>query len=343
MRQDNNFDFIRVVAALAVIWSHSFRLIAPGEPEVYPGQSYGGLGLMIFFSLSGYLVSQSWERDPHVFNFAVKRLLRIVPGLVAATLFVAFVIGPKVTTLPLRDYFMSPAVYDYVIGTVTTWNMTDRLPGVFDENRIHTVNSPLWSIPLEMKWYGFLAVLGVFGATKHRYALPIMVAVLVVSRFFLPFSYPSPVLIDLGLCFLIGASLYTCRADVAANGTELRVFVGCASVVLWLLHMEQLALTIAVPYSVVAFGNLSTDYVRNFGRFGDLSYGMYIYAYPIQQVVTRHTHGYQLLSFIVSLAIIVPVAWASWHVVEKPAMNLRRFLKRKNGAELHQRPESIAA
>ena len=100
----NAFDFIRVVAALAVLYSHSFPLFGLPEPS-HAGQTLGSLAVAIFFAVSGFLVCQSWLRDPDVYRFTLRRALRIMPGLIVAVAFTAFVAGALDTRLPLSEYF----------------------------------------------------------------------------------------------------------------------------------------------------------------------------------------------------------------------------------------------
>ena len=99
----NNFDFIRLVAALLVLVSHQFALQGLPEPGVQGLYSLGGLGVLVFFSISGYLVAQSWLNDPHWLRFAARRLLRIVPGLLVVMVACTFILGPVLTHLSLTE------------------------------------------------------------------------------------------------------------------------------------------------------------------------------------------------------------------------------------------------
>ncbi|MET3648607.1 acyltransferase family protein [Phyllobacterium ifriqiyense] len=320
---NNNFDCIRFVAAFTVIWSHNFALMGLPEPIAFAGKSWGGVGVMVFFSLSGYLVARSWDRDPHLFRFAYKRALRIFPGLISVSLLMALIMGPIVTSLSMAEYFSGSTTWEFILGTATAWTLPDRLPGVFENHAVPTVNSSLWTIPVEIKWYGFLAFLGMFGVISHRYALPAMLVILIIFRFFLPFPYSTPVLIDLGLCFLAGAAIHSCREYLKLYQSNINALIGASIVIFWLLHMEQLAITIAIPFMVIAIGTLSTPYLRRFGRLGDLSYGMYIYAFPVQQMVVQYNTGSFTVNLVASVIPTVCLAWLSWHLVEKQALKLK--------------------
>ncbi|MDR8394968.1 acyltransferase [Paraburkholderia sp. USG1] len=326
----NNFDFIRVVAASLVIWSHQYGLMGRPEPEAFPGFSFGGIGVLIFFSLSGYLVAQSWDRDPSLPRFAAKRALRIFPGLICVTLLMAFLMGPKVSTLDHADYFASRDVWHFIVRTIGLWDMPDHLPGVFVNNHVGTVNSSLWTIPVELKWYGFLAFLGLFGVLRTRFVLPAMVLALAFCRFILPMPLTHHVLLEFGLCFLSGSMMHACRADLQRYANWIKPGIAAAAVVFWLLRMEYLAIVIALPFVVVTLGSMSSPVLRRFGRFGDLSYGLYIYAFPIQQTIIHSSHNTQplWLNLIASAAAISALAFLSWHLIEQPANGLKRYLKR---------------
>lgn len=109
----NNYDFMRIVAALAVIVSHQFALFGLPEPLVLQYQTLGGFGVLVFFSISGYLVGNSWDADPSLWRFAAKRMLRIWPAYILVVLICIFVVGPLFTTDQLGDYFRNPVTWSY--------------------------------------------------------------------------------------------------------------------------------------------------------------------------------------------------------------------------------------
>jgi peptidoglycan/LPS O-acetylase OafA/YrhL len=158
--------------------------------------------------------------------------------------------------------------------------------------------------------------------------LPVMVFALVVCRFILPMPSTHHVLLEFGLCFLSGSTMHACRADIERCRKWIKPGIAAAAVVFWLLRMEYLAVVIALPFVVVTLGNMSSPVLRRFGRFGDLSYGLYIYAFPVQQVIIHSSHNIQSLwlNLIASAAAIPVLAFLSWHLIEQPAMALKRFL-----------------
>ena len=155
--RQNNFDALRLLAAILVIFSHSF-LIAEGTQSrewlirLTGNQCILGLtGVFVFFAISGFLVTQSFEQTPNRLHFLTKRALRIFPGLLVATLLSAFVLGPLVTDLPLGAYLSRVEPYQYVVGNTLLDQTVHELPGVrFVDNPVGLeINGSLWTLRLE--------------------------------------------------------------------------------------------------------------------------------------------------------------------------------------------------
>ena len=165
----NNFDALRLVAAVSVIFSHSF-LIAEGTQKhewlirLTGNQSILGLtGVFVFFAISGFLVTQSFEETADPWRYLAKRALRIFPGLFVATLVSAFVLAPLVTTLAPGVYFSRPQPYHYVVGNTLARSMVHELPGVmFVNNPVGLeVNGSMWTLRYEFMMYLMVLGLGV--------------------------------------------------------------------------------------------------------------------------------------------------------------------------------------
>ncbi|HVH76679.1 MAG TPA: acyltransferase [Stellaceae bacterium] len=328
MTRANNFDALRLLAAVSVIFSHSF-LIAQGTQarELFNllngNQAVLGLaGVFVFFAISGFLVTQSFEATGHAGRFLAKRALRIFPGLFVATLVSAFLIAPFVTTLPLAQYLSRPEPYAYVLGNTTLLDPhVHELPGVcFENNPVGLeINGSLWSLQLEFMMY--LMVLGL-GALRLL-SLPVAVALMALGIACIHF----PALGILGGWgwmlgfFAAGMALYKLRGTriwdgrIAlaallglALGIKLRAFILCfplfgCYLALWL------ALNPRLPVIPAA-------------RFGDLSYGLYIYGWPVEQTIKWLSHGRApwWVLFGLGLPIAGSLAFLSWHLVESPAL-----------------------
>src|SRR5712675_658330 len=177
--RQNNFDALRLVAAISVIFSHSF-LIAEGTQNNEPlilwtgNQSILGLaGVFVFFAISGFLVTQSFEQTANPLHYLAKRALRIFPGLFIVTLVSAFVLGPLVTTLPLGAYLGRPEPYQYVVGNTLLDQTVHELPGVsFVDNPVGLeINGSLWTLRCEFVMYLMVLVLGVLRLLTVRVGL----------------------------------------------------------------------------------------------------------------------------------------------------------------------------
>jgi peptidoglycan/LPS O-acetylase OafA/YrhL len=167
MKHANSFDFARISAALLVLYSHAFAIGGAPEPTIAGFCSLGSLGLFIFFSISGYLVSMSWLSDGSGVRFAIRRALRIFPALTVVILLSTFVLGPIVTTVPMQVYLHHPATYRYLanIGLYVSY----YLPGSFEHVPIpNAVNGSLWSLPVEVLMYIILGGLGWTSLLRKR-------------------------------------------------------------------------------------------------------------------------------------------------------------------------------
>ncbi len=158
----NNFDFLRLAAAAAVLVSHQYALGGQPEPRLL-AFSWGGLGVLVFFAISGYLVAASWQHDPHAGRFVARRLLRVWPGLAVACLLTALVLGPLVSSLSTGAYLRHPETRHFlkILGLAS---FDAGLPGVFAGNPLAgSANGSLWTIPVEVRCYLALVVVGVVG------------------------------------------------------------------------------------------------------------------------------------------------------------------------------------
>ena len=179
----NNFDALRLIAAAAVVFSHSF-LIAEGTQDHEPliwltgNQSILGLvGVFVFFAISGFLVTQSFEETGDAWRFLAKRMLRIFPGLFVATLLSAFRAGAARHTLPLGSYLMRAEPYEYVVGNTLLDQTVHELPGArFVDNQVGLeVNGSLWTLRYEFVMYLMVLALGVLRLLTVRVALLLVV------------------------------------------------------------------------------------------------------------------------------------------------------------------------
>jgi len=333
----NNFDFLRIVAAFCVLISHQHALTGQPEPSVLGAQSLGGFGVLVFFAISGFLVSQSWQQDPCLWRFAARRLLRIWPGFAVVILLVSVVLGPLVSTLPPRDYYQHPGFVDYFFNLL--FRLRDGLPVNFTGSAIpHASNGSLWSIPLELACYVALAGAGVLGLLRRAWALP-MAALLSAAVYFFAQPYwlaltqraglgqEFLLLAMFGNFFLAGAAASSLALHQRPHVQQQAIALSCVLLGLaaYLADQPLLAIWCVLPVIVSLFGNMQTPLIRHAGHFGDLSFGVYIYAFPVQQtLIWLYKDRLSWLTLLAAcVAVTLGLAWLSWHAVEKWALQLK--------------------
>jgi peptidoglycan/LPS O-acetylase OafA/YrhL len=322
----NNFDFMRLFAAALVFFDHQFALVGDIEPE-YFGTKIGHIAVFVFFSISGYLVAQSWLRSPNVFAFAKNRLLRVWPGFAVVTLLALFVLGPLFTALPLSNYFSSPLTWRYLENLAFV--VQYELPGVFGDNPYpNAVNGSIWSIPIEMECYALLALLGLSGLLKRRWILlagTIIFVIAATAKQTISGVTVRP-LTQFGGFFAIGCCIGAFKETVLAHRVTILFATSLLTIAGSLFGFGYQALFIVIPFTTIICGTASTRPFNHAGRFGDFSYGFYLYAFPVQQtlmlLLDRKT------PFVVLLASGAVITYAcavlSWKMIEGPAMRLKR-------------------
>src|SRR6516225_1949598 len=336
----NNFDALRLVAAISVVFSHSF-LIAEGTQDrewlirLTGNQSILGLvGVFVFFAISGFLVTQSFEETGDPLRFLLKRALRIFPGLFVATLLSAFVLAPFVTSLPLGLYLSQPEPYEYVFGNTLLDQTVHELPGVsFVDNQVGLeVNGSLWTLRYEFVMYLMVLALGVLRLLTVRVAL-LLVAFGIVD---LHFSLLDPtekwgwffqLLSNWGWLvafFAAGMVLYKLRHTRIFDG---RIALLALAGLVLSVPLRQFILLFPLFGCYLAIWLALTKHlpVIPAARFGDLSYGIYIYGWPVEQGAAWLLGGrivwWQV--FLLALPTAAVLAFLSWHLVEGPALRFK--------------------
>lgn len=306
----NSFDWLRLLAAGLVIFHHLFPLTGRAPPTVFAAD-YGALGVGVFFVISGYLVCGSLRRSASLGDYLKKRVLRIGPGLVVSLAVTALVLGAVATTLPLNAYFASPQVWLYVVRNALLYPVDYTLPGVFAANPYpDVVNGSLWTLRLEFTLYIALAILA---AAKLLRAAPVAVllaisaAVLVGFRLVWPASQGWLRLADVAV---LNGYLFLGGVWLDLRGRPLPWWTAAAAIPLLATPLWALGL----PALVLAVGRLPAPKLP-----ADLSYGLYIYAFPLQQMLAAHG----VLNLWTALAATAPFAIASWFLIEKPALRLK--------------------
>ena len=331
----NNFDFIRFVAASLVILAHSFPVsYGTSHREILyrmsRGQThFGSLAVAVFFVISGFLITMSYEHSKGPFDFLVKRALRIFPGLVVVVVLSAFVLGALVTELPVREYFAHPQTYGYLENALLRAFQTG-LPGVFLDLPLPVlVNGSLWTLWYEFLCYLAILALGVAQLLRPAVLLTLLAFALVGYRLVPPLAEYA--LYFKFFAFFAGGAL----AYLLRRRLTLTTGSAVGSLVLLAITMRvggfNVAFAIAGSYLTLFVAFAPWLPATRFAKHGDFSYGLYLYAFPIQQIVSMlflpNVSWWKNL--LVAYPFALACAAASWHLVERPALSLKgRFLRR---------------
>lgn len=329
MKFQNNLNVVRFFAAMLVLYGHSFVFLGLPEPLFLGWIPLGPLGVYIFFSISGYLVTESWDRDPSAFRFLMRRILRIIPGLAVVILLSVFILGPIVTTISMKDYFASPHTMRYIENI---WlKISFYLPGVFEHLRAaNAVNGSLWSLPIEFAMYVLLAIIG-FLKGNRWVVLLLFISWALIN---LVWAQNAQMLIfydsDLRQIFICGTYFWAGACLYRFNIKELFSLSSTMVAVVLLLcfsvniHLLQIAAWILIPFITLSFGLAYSAKLNYPFRSGDYSYGIYIYAFPIQQLVIYKFPDIHIFSYIIVCSLItIFFAVLSWHLIEKNALSLK--------------------
>ncbi len=342
------FDFLRLWLALSVLWFHSFVIVGTmSEIEATPMWYYIYMIMPMFFALSGFLVAGSALRL-NTPNFFINRFCRIIPALVVQTFFAALILGPLFTTYTLTQYALDPLFRRYFLNIILY--IQYELPGTFTTHPSGAINQSIWSIPFEVTCYAMVMVsMQLKGAQKHPLAIFMLVAALLIMPTFLqllgmvnPDGKTSHTLLNYAFftrgsllfpSFLMGTFFYWVRYHIPCSKLlALAILAASASIGIF-GHAEwraNYALNlVCVPmlvYLTVFIGCCRFPKIPLYSK-GDYSYGIYLYGYPLQQVILALCPallGLWLPHFIASVALTTLAAMLSWHYIEKPILATRK-------------------
>lgn len=332
----NHFTLVRWILASAVIFTHAFDLTgASGGDPMLPilGVAVSGLAVDGFFVVSGFLVAMSLERSRSLVSFAAARFLRIYPALAVVLVLSALALGPAMTSLPLQTYFSDPAIYVYAIQNLIPITFTYDLPGVFTENPFGSaVNGSLWTIRFEIYCYAILAMIAFLGLYRPlgwsaaAVAILALHAVTTILGLTPEGGWLGLTLEQLGRllpCFAIGVGLYLFRKRVLLSW-----WIAILLLALWwasantpIVHLVR---TFAFAYLILCVAFLTARTSAPLSKLPDYSYGIYIYAFPVQQaLIATEIAADPYSNMIASFFITTILAGFSWNFIEKPALKLK--------------------
>lgn len=334
----NSFNLVRLTAALSVLISHAYVLLGQGEIRpLYSWTSYsiGQHAVNVFFILSGLMLTQSLIRDPSVWNFAVARILRIFPALLAFGLFFSFVVGPILTTATLGDYFFEGHTYSYPLDLLFRFYEAEPPHGIFTGLPVPgVVNDSLWTIRYELLAYASLVLMFILGIAKTWPGSALCMLGAMATLVAIKFGWiggletPFEQLTRYAACFLIGINLFHWKEHVTTRWWPLLLTFAFTYLAAG-TPLAALASILLAAHLTICIGTRSFGRLTAWTQKTDISYGTYVYGWPTQQVLVTFSPALHPVFFaIVSMAIAPVFGYLSWVFVEEPALGLKKRLRR---------------
>jgi peptidoglycan/LPS O-acetylase OafA/YrhL len=324
------FDGLRLAAALLVLLAHAMFTRAgapPADPVARALADAGVGGVYIFFIISGFLLCRSLDREPDALRFAVNRLLRIYPGFVACVLVTALVLGALGSSLSPWAYFSDAEVWRHLRLTLDCLCSHAWLPGVWnyegDEAMRRVVNGSLWSLGAEVLSYLLLLALWLLSHRSVRATVLLLVALALATRLSSE-AFDRLAAVSFTLPYFTGGAL--AYLVVRRWGVRRGLALGCVAAVALAAAGGHTSAALATfgAYAIVWLGTQDNPLSRLSQRTGDLSYGVYLYGWPVQQLVRVVSPvDAPWLTVALSLPAALACAWLSYRLVEAPALGLK--------------------
>jgi peptidoglycan/LPS O-acetylase OafA/YrhL len=340
LSRKNNFDFIRFLAASAVIYSHSFDIAGQNslEPLRLFTDNYltiGTLALHVFFIISGFLIQQSFDRSENLHNYVVARCARVLPALASMSFAMVFLVGPLISISSIKSYFSQDDTYLYLLNSFALKTFY-HLPGVFDDNHISKlVNGSIWSLPLEVMFYGLIALVGQFKAVKLKWAPLLLVMLFVLTTLFFIELDKLGLIIYHFKYFFTGIIFYKFRKKITLNYFYLIIAL---LICIFSLNdpmqinkqFRDLLLGVTLAYIIFCF-SYSYSILNSFSKYGDFSYGIYLWGFPVQQILIQQMPDLTNIELTAyAMPIVLNLAFISWYFVEKPILTLKKSSNRES-------------
>lgn len=346
-RETNNFDLMRLCGALFVFYSHSYVVFGLQEPVISYAHnnhlqlSLGSVGVFIFFVISGFLVTSSYyNHEGNLKEFFLARFLRIYPAYFVQYWIVCLVIGALATTWHLSDYFKSLlqnidifllSSFDFFLRwLIKNWSLAyliPPLPGVFQHNPIPLINGNLWTLSFEIAMYCLLPIILITQSAFSRFILPTCVFLYSIALCITGAINPTT-LLELAFvycwCFLLGSLLFVYRQKLRPNTYIAVLGIG----ILIITHgtfVFTFLFCIIAAYLIICIAFCKQLSTQRFFKYGDFSYGIYLYSFPVQQYFYTLFPTHFVLYFFCALAVTFMCAIASWYGVEKQALRLKKY------------------
>ena len=339
---------MHLLCALSVIVSHSYALVELQDSEpllrLTGNMIASDIGLCGFFTISGYFILNSLVTSRNIFSYLGKRCLRIFPAL--AVCLVVVVATCSLFYTGEGSYWVQKETYSFIWRNLILYPIQWNIPGVFANNYVCTVNGSLWTLAPQFTLY--LLIILLFFVRYHRstiVGLTVAALALVLTKnivFADKFAHTEIMMLNVGLFmpfaqyFVTGIILQT-RTHFRTPKTRWIIVGICVLVCVGLMIINanvhavialKPLMMLCVSVALIMVGEMYWKPVSDvFKRVGDLSYGMYIYSFPIQQMIIASIPGVVPRTVMaLTVVIALPIAFASWRIIERPALALKKYL-----------------
>ncbi len=316
----NNFDFLRVLLAFIVFVGHMGALSAAPELKIFE-KSPVEIAVFGFFIVSGFLIARSYDRSSSLKSYLKKRIRRILPGYLLVVFLCATLLS-LVSTLPVREYFSHTQVYKYLFWNSIFLNFkAPWLPGVFGNQ---AVNGALWTLKVEMCYYFSVPLLFLLFGKDNRYRNVSLIIIYFLSLVYLNY-FESLDKISLSkqipgvLCYFIPGMLIYFNFEKFIQHKNILFIIAILTVWIDLIFDIKLFSPMMIGI-IVLYITYSFKFLNNFGKYGDFTYGIYIFHFPIIRVFTTLGFFKDYNPFVmafVCMLVVIAVGISSWHFYEK--------------------------
>ncbi len=334
----NNFDLLRLVLAFSVCLSHLGEVSGILAFQPFEWYFYSGVAVDCFFVVSGFLIFRSYQNSSGLLSYFNKRIRRIYPAYLTVVLLSALF-------LPLladatRELYLSSVWFRYLFANLGFANFFQAsMPTLFMANPLHVINAPLWTIKIEVMFYLSVPLIFLLLRRWNRWLILGLLYAASVSYFaiFLNLQQSSGTYLYLSLAkqlpgqlsyFLGGGAIYLYFPLFKRHLAKLLpislIFLAAQGHTI-LPALYPLALAITVISFALCFPQLG-----NWGKYGDISYGVYIYHFPIIQVFTALDlfRGHPWPSFVALILCILLTSFLSYHLIERPFLRKSSHYRR---------------
>lgn len=340
-RAANNFDFIKILFAWLVIVSHSYVLLGNQGCDwlceiTNHYINFSWFGVKGFITISGYLIYKSLDRSPNILDYLWKRVLRIYPALI-----VVLVLSIGLAYLlykPVNPYFkFKTEATQYILNNLTLYHNQWIIHGVFDKLPNQAINGSLWTMGFEFLFYLVLLCLYPLRKFKKASQLILALAILVLligNLYFIDqlrivnFEMRVDFIFELGLFFIIGSFLGT--INLALIPYKKAIAVAAIFVIIGTLYFKPNPIWISLswPILVIYIGQGHSRFANWIHHhLEDPSYGIYLYAFPIQQTIIYLFQPTVMVLLWTSTLLAFICGILSWKYLEKKTLEYKDLFR----------------